>query len=217
MRSFWVFWLAAGLALGLLAVATALPSAEDAVAITPIEWSVTLQASGAGPYHWGVMPETAALEPIKGGQSVLLTTSRPGRYAVTAFDGTAATVYVVALGGDGAPSPIPGPDLPDTGLATFVRELTADVEAADHGDVGAAFLALADRIKADELQGSTAISAATADSLFGPADADGNRPRRQAWKAWYNSLTAHLFGELKLVTPGQWEAAYREIGKAVKP
>jgi len=120
---------------------------------------------------------------------------------------------------DGPPNDPPDDpdDPPETDLTEFVESITADVEASDHDTVADVFRTIADRIASGDLRGSTAIGAATADSLLGPKAANGNRPNRAVWKAWFSTLMTHLFVDLELVTSAQWEKAYREIGKAVGP
>jgi hypothetical protein len=116
-----------------------------------------------------------------------------------------------------APDPPDDPAPPETDLTAFVARLTADVEASDHESVADIFRAIADRIASGDLRGSTAIGAATADSLLGAKDKKGNRPNRAAWAPWFSALMTHLFVDVQLVTQTQWEKAYREIAKVVKP
>lgn len=113
--------------------------------------------------------------------------------------------------------PDPPEDPPETDLTKFVETLTAEVEAADHGDVADVFRGIADRIKSGELRGSTAIGAATADSLLGVEDATGERPGRKAWQTWWRTLITHLVFGIKVDNQAEWESAYREIAKAVQP
>ena len=115
------------------------------------------------------------------------------------------------------------PDAPppgDTAFARYVREMLAEVEAADHDTVAATFRDLADRIgsvnpdtgkfEPGDLQSSTPIKVATLRALFG--EEGTSRPEWSAWweKVWKYMIDGHL-DDPRIADQKAWATAYREI------
>ncbi|KKK63126.1 hypothetical protein LCGC14_2997420, partial [marine sediment metagenome] len=105
------------------------------------------------------------------------------------------------------------PDPPaDEALTSYVRSLTEKVKAKDHDALSQVFFRIAGEIDAGTYTQATPIGDRTVELIFGP-----EKDLRPAWAEWWNTLNVHLLRKRGFDTPDKWAAAYRVIGKAVKP
>lgn len=105
------------------------------------------------------------------------------------------------------------PDPPaDEALTSYVRTLTEKVKATDHAFLSQVFFRIAGEIDAGTYTQTKAIGDRTRELIFGP-----EKDLRAPWAAWWNKLNPHLVHERKFSSPDEWAAAYRVIGKEVKP
>lgn len=140
-----------------------------------------------------------------------------GRYTAiwrvdTVEDVAIDAVKFVAVG-SGVPIPPrpPGPSPGDTAFVKWVRVETEKVRATNHAEVAATFRSLANAITANELQGSAAIQTASKEALFGT---DGTE--NAAWGPWWNVVFSRMLKTDRLMTQGQWSAAYRDVAKGIE-
>lgn len=162
------------------------------------------------------------------GIHVYVWISRTGHYrawwAVTSGrDIETAEVAFEVVAGDVPDDPDEPPE--DTAFRKYVRELLADVEAANHAEVAATFRGIADRIdppgyrdadgvwhgKAADLKTSKPIETATVAALFG-----ANAESHAEWAGWWLSVWDHMRVDLRLSNPKDWAEHYRAIAEELE-
>lgn len=128
---------------------------------------------------------------------------------------TAEIRFTVTPAGEPPPDdpgdPPPRDDPKDAAFLKYVRELTAETEAANHGDIADVFLGIAERIDSGDLKTSKPIEAATVRALFGPKGKEA-----PAWRQWWLKLWPHMVDDLRLMTPKGWAKHYRLVAKGVE-
>ena len=198
---------------------------------------IILDASGSSAdfFHWNVFPKLAGgrqtIAPFPGGSHAVLATV-PGQYTVVLTVGTAEGLdqieYVVNIGGDVPPAPIPPDPEPDAPvlpagrfrLAPDSYKWASEVDSSERGraaKLAAGFRAVAAQIAAGALRTAADIHAAQSrknrEALGDTADIGGE------WRGWLESLAVVLkrFGDAgKLSTPADYQTAWTEIATGLE-
>ncbi len=135
---------------------------------------------------------------------------------VTIFQDGENTYFLTTVGNqrqmftfEGGIGPIPPTD---EALTSYIKVLTKKVKAKDYDALSLIFFRIAGEIDAGTIGQATEIGDRTRKLIFGP-----EKDLRPAWAEWWNTLNVHLLRKRGFDTPDKWAAAYRVIGKAVKP
>ena len=193
------------------------PAKVEACSVLVLDVSGTSKGKRTLKFHPSV-PD-AAVQHDSSGDTIYVWIKKARPYAawwaVSNASGvaTAEIRFTVTPAGEPPVDPpgVPPPDPGDAAFLKYVRELTAEVEAANHGDIADLFLGIADRIASGDLKTSRPIESATVGALFGPEGTEA-----PAWREWWLKLWPHMVNVLRVDTPKDWERHYRLVAKGVE-
>lgn len=204
---------------GLLSASITCDPSVEACSVLVLDVSGT--SAGERTLRFAPSVPQAAIYHDSNGQTITVWIRKPGSYGVLwsvsndeGEAGAGISVLVTAAGDE----PPPGPDDPDddpspedAAFMDYIRNLTEEVRADNHGKVAATFRDIAKRIDAGNLQASRAIEAATVRALFGAGGKEN-----KAWRPWWMSLKNHLIHAKALDSDAEWSRHYRLIARAVE-